>query len=92
MAMARPVVGLATGGVSEFADADTGFVARSAEDDASRVARLADQIARARDERAALPEKGARARARVVSDFSRVAMARAYGETYRSVSARPRRD
>jgi glycosyltransferase involved in cell wall biosynthesis len=87
MAMARPIVGLATDGVRELADADTGFVARPPDDDATRIARLAEQIARARSQRADLVEKGVRARARVVREFSRSAMAKAYGETYRSVSS-----
>jgi glycosyltransferase involved in cell wall biosynthesis len=91
MAMGRPVVGLATDGVAEIVDAETSFVARPSDggDDGARVSQLADEMARARDHASELAARGARARERVLTAFSRSSTAKAYGKIYRSVSAPP---
>ncbi len=86
MAMGRPVVGLATGGIREITDPDTSLVgAPSREVDVSRVDQLAAHMRDAKENLATLPELGGRARAKVVLSYSRASMAAGYAEIYRSV-------
>ena len=88
MAMGRPVVGLATGGIREITDPDTSLVgAPSREVDAARVDQLAAHIRDAKENLATLPELGGRARAKVLASYSRASMAAGYAEIYRNVTA-----
>lgn len=89
MAMGRPVVGLATGGIREITDPDTSLVGAPSRDvDSARVDQLAAHIRDARENLGSLTELGGRARSKVVATYSRAAMATAYGAVYRAVTHR----